>query len=80
MQRQLNVSQAAELLGLSVHTIRAYVSQKRIPFRRIGARVVLDPDELQGWLEGKAVVPLVPHEQRKASGRAARVAVAGGAA
>ncbi len=39
MKAQLNVEQGSKILGLSAHTLRAYVSRRRIPLRKIGAGV-----------------------------------------
>jgi excisionase family DNA binding protein len=43
----LNTKQAAETVGLSEWTIRAYIRQGRIPCVKIGRRVLVEPAELQ---------------------------------
>ncbi|MHB8157110.1 MAG: helix-turn-helix domain-containing protein [Desulfocucumaceae bacterium] len=46
-----NVKQAAEALGLSVHTLYSWVSQgNRIPFVKLGNRTMFDPVDLQKWI------------------------------
>jgi len=59
MQKQLSVYEAADLLGLSVHTLRAYTCRRKVPFRKLGARVVFDPVELEKWAQQRAVKPVV---------------------
>ena len=47
----LNVAQTAELLGLSQHTIRRYVLERRISFVKLGAAIRFDPCELQSYID-----------------------------
>ena len=51
----LNVAQAADRLGLSVHTIRKYIELRRLPFVKIGARVLFDPEELERFIDDRRV-------------------------
>jgi excisionase family DNA binding protein len=48
--RPANVSEAASFTRLSTATIYAYVLKRRIPFIKIGARLVFDLDRLETWL------------------------------
>ena len=50
MNRLLSVSEAAELLGVSVHTVYAWVGAGRIPLVKLGRRTLFDPDALQHWV------------------------------
>ncbi|MBT8402060.1 MAG: helix-turn-helix domain-containing protein [Rhodothermia bacterium] len=50
-QRFLNIEQAAEYLGFSVHTLYGWTSQRRIPFVKIGGRVRFDKQKLDKWIE-----------------------------
>jgi excisionase family DNA binding protein len=46
----------AEYLGLSVFTIDAWVSQRRIPFVKIGGRkVMFDKKEIETWIDGQRI-------------------------
>lgn len=72
MREQLNVEHAAKLLGLSIHTLYSYIRYRRIPFRKIGSRVLFDPDELENWLKSKAVPPFPSHDRRRNALAAAR--------
>ena len=58
MQSLLNIGQAADLLGLKVKTIYTYVCQRRIPFVKLGARVLFEPDKLEKWVHNNAFEPL----------------------
>lgn len=45
-----NIRQAAEALGLSVHTLYSWVSQRRIPFVKVGKRTMFDPMDIAQWI------------------------------
>lgn len=46
---------ALEIVPVSESTLYHYVSEKKIPFYKIGARVMFRESELATWLENKAV-------------------------
>ena len=50
MSRLLSVSEAAALLGVSIHTVYAWVSAGRIPLVKLGRRTLFDPDALRLWV------------------------------
>ena len=52
-----NARQVAEATGLSVHTIYAWVGQRRIPHVKIGTRVLFDPNEIKAWIGQNKVPP-----------------------
>lgn len=41
LTRFWNKQQLAEYIGISIHTVNAWVSQKRVPFVKLGGRKVL---------------------------------------
>ncbi len=47
MSELLNLKEGAKELKLSVHTLRAWTYQKRIPFVRLGKRVLLRREDLE---------------------------------
>jgi len=55
MQQLISIPETAKMLGISVSTIYRLTSQRRIPFIKIGARVVFQPDKIQAWLENRAI-------------------------
>ena len=48
-QRFMTVTEAAELLRLSPKTLYGLVSQRRIPFRKAGRRLLFLQSELIEW-------------------------------
>lgn len=55
-----NVQRAAERLGISVFTLRTWVSQRRIPFVKLGRRVLFNPDDLDRMIQANTVEPFRP--------------------
>jgi excisionase family DNA binding protein len=53
--RRLSVEQAAPVLGVSVYMVRALVRQRRLPYYRVGRRIVLDRDDLEQFLQAHRV-------------------------
>jgi excisionase family DNA binding protein len=51
----LSLPEAARRLGLSHHTMRAWVRQRRVPFVRLGRRVLLDPRDVQRFIDANRV-------------------------
>jgi excisionase family DNA binding protein len=54
----LNVGQVAQMLGLSVATIRKWVITRYIPYRKMGRAVRFSPPEIQEWMKSQCVEPL----------------------
>jgi len=55
LTKLLSVQEVAILLGVHRVTIYDWVSQKRIPFVKVGARTMFDPREIERWLEESTV-------------------------
>jgi excisionase family DNA binding protein len=53
----LGIDEAAERLGLSGHTVRAMVRQRKIAFVRLGARILFRPQDLANYIESHLVPP-----------------------
>ncbi len=49
----LTLPEAAEILRLQPVTLRQYASARKIPFLRIGGRLLFDPVELRAWLDAR---------------------------
>ena len=47
MPELLNLKEGAKELKLSIHTLRAWIYQKRIPCVRLGRRVLLRREDLE---------------------------------
>jgi excisionase family DNA binding protein len=56
--RKLSVGQAAEELGISPHTVRAWVRERKIEFFRIGRRILIDEKAISALLEDARVEPI----------------------
>ena len=53
--RLLDIRQVAIYTGLSVHTLYTMVSQRRIPFVKLGRLTKFDREELDKWIVGHSV-------------------------
>ncbi len=58
MQRLISVKDAAGYTGLSPHTIYTMVSQRRIPYVKVGRLVKFDQAMLDAWLKQHTVMPM----------------------
>jgi excisionase family DNA binding protein len=58
--RPLTVRETAKALGLSVHTVRAWISQRRLNHVRLGRAIRVLPDEIQRVLRNAAVPAIDP--------------------
>ncbi len=54
----LNIKEAAAYTGLSVHTIYTMVSQRRIPYLKVGRLTKFDRTLLDKWLRDHTVLPM----------------------
>ena len=52
----LTYAEAAEFAGVCVNTLYGWVSQRRVPYVRLGARVVrFQRKALQAWIDARRV-------------------------
>jgi excisionase family DNA binding protein len=58
--RLLNIQEVSQYTGLSVHTIYNMVSQRRIPYVKVGRLVRFDQRLLDQWLNQHTVMPIPP--------------------
>ena len=59
-KRLLNIQEVSEYTGLSVHTLYTMVSQRRIPFVKVGRLVKFDLELLDKWIKQQTVMPMPP--------------------
>jgi excisionase family DNA binding protein len=52
LQKRLSIAEAAERLGVSPFTLRSWLRQRRLPYHRLGRRIVLDPADVETFLQG----------------------------
>ena len=60
MQRLMSVKEAAAYVGLSPHTVYGMVSQRRIPYLKVGRLVKFDQAMLDAWLKKHTIMPMPP--------------------
>lgn len=59
--RLVSIQDCGLYLGLSVHTLYTMVSQRRIPFVKVGRLVKFDLALLDAWIAKRTVMPIAPH-------------------
>lgn len=52
-RKYLSPKELSEFTGISIHTIYSWVSQKKIPFIKVGRLVKFEIDEIREWLNKK---------------------------
>jgi excisionase family DNA binding protein len=62
--RPRTVQEAAQALGLSVHTVRAWIAQRRIAHIRLGRAVRISADEIDRVLND-GTIPRHPTSMRR---------------
>ncbi len=60
LRRLISIKETAEYTGLSVHTLYTMVSQRRIPFVKVGRLVKFDVGLLDAWINENTVMPMPP--------------------
>ena len=60
MRRLITIQEAAEYTGLSPHTLYTMVSQRRVPFVKVGRLVKFDVELLDKWIKQNTVMPMPP--------------------
>lgn len=58
-RRFMTVDEAAAYLGLSVHTLYSWTSQRKVPFVKLGNRVRFDRQKLDAWVETLSREPIM---------------------
>ncbi len=59
-RRLISVQETAEYTGLSVHTLYTMVSQRRIPFVKMGRLTKFDLKLLDDWIAKNTIMPMPP--------------------
>lgn len=67
--RRLSLLEAAPFLGVSPHTVRAWARARRIPFHRLGRRLVFDRADLERFLAANRVPAREEREGRQEPAR-----------
>jgi excisionase family DNA binding protein len=56
--RLIDIAGVAEQLGVSVRYVRRLVSQRRIPYVKLGHYLRFDPAQIDAWIDGSRVSEL----------------------
>ena len=67
MDKLPSVDEAAAALGLSVATVRKYTYLRKLPFVKLGGRLLFRPDHLQQLIERNTRLPMAWTEARSVS-------------
>lgn len=57
-KRLLNIRETSEYLGIPVNTLYCWVSQRRIPFVKMGKRTMFDLSRLNDYIDEHTRQPL----------------------
>jgi excisionase family DNA binding protein len=72
MSKMLTAAQVAEHLCCSISTVRHLTSAKAIPFYKFGSargsKVLYESDEIQAWIHGHRIAPIVSIAERANKG------------
>ena len=58
LPKQLTIKQTSEIFNIPVWTLRAYISKRIIPHRRVRRRVYIPTEKFQEWLSKGDVDPI----------------------
>jgi excisionase family DNA binding protein len=59
-RRLVDVNEIAGYMGLSAHTVYTWVSQRRIPFTKVGRLTKFDLRAIDEWIAKHSVSPMKP--------------------
>jgi excisionase family DNA binding protein len=60
MYQLIAIQEAAKYTGLACSTLYAMVSQRRIPYVKVGRLVKFDMEQLNKWIKQNTVMPMPP--------------------
>ena len=59
-RRLLDIREVATYTGLSTHTLYNMVSQRRIPYVKLGGALRFDKAKVDDWIKNHSVMPMSP--------------------
>ena len=58
MRKLLDISEAAEVLGIKPGTLYKWTCSRKLPHKKIGGALRFDPEELEDWIREQTVEPI----------------------
>lgn len=58
METLISIDEVSNKIRLKKSTIYKLICQKKIPYLKIGARVLFDPKKLENWVQNHSVEPV----------------------
>ena len=62
----LDVGQVAQMLKISIATVRRWVWQGYIPYMKIGKAIRFSNSDIESWINSKCANPMASKEQERA--------------
>lgn len=60
-RRFLSIVELSQYLSVKENTIYSWVSQRKIPFKKLGRLVRFSLEEVEEWIKQKSVAPYCKH-------------------
>ena len=57
-KKLIDVNELAAMLGVSIHTIYSWVSEKKVPYVKIGRLTRFDLETIHKWIDQNTVQPV----------------------
>ncbi len=58
LPKLLSVREISKILGVAEITIRKFCCAKKIPYIKLGGRVLFDPEKISTWVEKQSIKPI----------------------
>jgi len=58
MHQLIAIHEAAKYIGISIHTLYTMVSQRRVPYVKVGRLVKFNVELLDKWIKENTVMPM----------------------
>ena len=58
MEKLLTIKETSEIIGLKISTIYKYICCRKIPYVKLGGRVLFDVEKLKSWIHERSIDPI----------------------
>lgn len=73
MKKLIDINQLAEYIGVSTHTIYLWVSQRKIPYVKLGRNLRFRVDDIEQWIEENLYEQKAELYAQKGTGRSCHI-------